>query len=202
MKKVYCIRHGKALHNVLQPLIGKIAYTDEKYTDTPLVDEGQYQSEKLGLTWREKSNIEVVFVSPLTRTLDTAINIFKNMNVKLIANEEIIEYPQGKEYCNLRKCKSELEKKYPMVDFSNLDENPKYWKGEIEETFKELNERDLHFKSMLKNCNYKKICIVSHSTYLKQFLFGFVDSVDEKHELKHCFPYEKPLQQLIVTESI
>ena len=202
MKKVYCIRHGKALHNVLYPLIGQVAYTDKKYTDSPLVDEGHYQSEKLGLTWKEKHKIEVVFVSPLTRTLDTAINIFKNTNIKLIANEEIIEYPQSNEYCNLRKCKSELEKKYPMIDFSNLDEKPKYWKAGGKETFKEINERDLHFKSILKNSNYKRICIVSHSTYLKHFLFGFVDTVDEKQELKHCFPYEKPLPQLIVTESI
>lgn len=202
MKKVYCIRHGKALHNVLHPLIGNIAYTDKKYTDTELVDEGQYQSEKLGLTWKEKKNIEVVFVSPLTRTLETAMNIFKDSNVKIIANEEIIEYSQGKEYCNLRKCKSELEKKYPKIDFSNINENPKYWKGENEETLKELKERDMIFKNMLKNSEYTKICIVSHSTYLKQFLFGFVDSVKESHELKHCFPYEKPIENSSITESI
>ena len=202
MKKIYCIRHGKALNNLLYPLIGSIAYTDEKYTDSPLVDEGEYQSEKLGLTWNNKKNVQVVFVSPLIRTLDTAINIFRNTDIKLIANEEIIEYPQSKEYCNLRKSKSELIKKYPTVDFSNLNEKPKYWKGEIEETFKDLQVRDLDFKNMLKISNYKKICIISHSSYLKQFLFGFVDTVNEKQELKHCFPYEKHLQQLIVTESI
>ena len=44
MKKVYCIRHGKALHNVLQPLIGKIAYTDKKYTDTQLSNIHHYET--------------------------------------------------------------------------------------------------------------------------------------------------------------
>ena len=128
MKKIYCVRNGKALHNVLHPLIGKLAYTSEKYVDTPLVEEGIYQSEKLGVTWKNKNSIEIVFVSPCTRTLDTAINIFKGSGIKLVAIEEIIEYSQGKEYCNLRKNKSILEEKYPSVDFSLIEETPVYWK--------------------------------------------------------------------------
>lgn len=202
MKKVYCIRHGKALHNMLYPLIGEIAYTDKKYTDTSLTDEGHYQSDKLGITWKEKDTIDVVFVSPLERTIETAINIFKNTNIKMIANEEIIEFSQGEEYINLRKKKSLLESKYPQIDFSNITEEPKYWTEGRKETITELNERDKIFKDMIKNSKYKKICIVSHSTYLKQFLFGFIDSLKQTDELKYCFPYEKPISNSSVTESI
>lgn len=201
MKKIYCIRHGKALHNVLHSLIGKIAYTSDKYIDTPLVEEGIYQSKNLGFTWKEKNSIEVVFVSPCIRTIDTAINIFKGTGKKIIAVEEIIEYSQGKEYINLRKNKSILEEKYPNVDFSLIEETPKYWNNKRIETFDELKKRDLHFKYFLNNRNEKKICIVSHSTYLKQFLFGMVDSLNESNELKHCFPYEKPLENEIVKST-
>ena len=202
MKKFYCIRHGKALHNVLHPLIGKIAYTDKKYIDTPLVDEGVYQAEKLGLSWKEKNKIDIVYVSPLTRTLETALHIFKNIDVKIIANEEIIEYSQGEEYCNFRKKKSELIEKYPRVDFSLLEENPKYWNNNRLETLEELKQRDQLFKNILKEDTNKKICIVSHNTYLKQFLFGFVDSLDEKRELQHCFPYERTFDENEINQSI
>ena len=201
MKKIYCIRHGKALHNVLHSLIGKIAYTSEKYIDTPLVEEGIYQSEKLGVTWKNKNSIEIVFVSPCTRTLDTAMNIFKGSGKKIIAVEEIIEYSQGKEYCNLRKNKSILEEKYPDVDFSLIEETPKYWNNSREETLDELKIRDLKFKHFLNNRNEKKICIVSHSTYLKQFLFGMIDSLNENKELKHCFPYEKSFDNEILKST-
>lgn len=190
MKKIFCIRHGLALHNVLFKVIGKHAY-GEKYKDTPLVDEGVCQAEKLGLKWEEVNNIEIVFVSPLKRTIQTALNVFKNTNVKIIAVEEIIEYSQGEEYCNLRKSKSVLQKEYPRIDFSLLEEEPKYWNNERRETMEDLNIRDEMFKKFLLERKEKKIAIVSHSTYLKQFLFNFVDSIDESKELKHCYPYEK-----------
>lgn len=202
MKKFYCIRHGKALHNVLYPLIGNVAYTDKAYIDTPLVDEGIYQAEKLALSWKEKNKIDIVYVSPLTRTLETALHIFKNTDVKIVANEEIIEYSQGEEYCNFRKKKSELIEKYPRVDFSLLEESPKYWNNNRLETFEELKQRDQIFKNILKEDTNKKICIVSHNTYLKQFLFGFVDSLDEKQELQHCFPYERTFDENKINQNI
>ena len=37
----------------------------------------------------KKNNIDIVFVS-LTRTIETALNIFKDANVKIVAIEEII----------------------------------------------------------------------------------------------------------------
>mgnify|MGYP001213687848 CR=1 FL=1 len=201
MKKIYCIRHGLALHNVLFKVIGNHAYS-EKYIDTPLVDEGICQAERLGLKWKEKNNIQIVFVSPLTRTIETALNIFKDIKVKIVAVEEIIEFSQGKEYCNLRKNKSVLKEKYPMIDFSLIEETPKYWNTERRETLEELNFRDGIFKKILCERNEKKIAIVSHSTYLKQFLFNYVDSVDESKQLKHCYPYEKNLLAEKVTKSI
>lgn len=201
MKKIFCIRHGLALHNVLFKVIKHHAYSD-KYIDTPLVDEGVCQSEKLGLKWEQKKNIEIVFVSPLTRTIETALKIFKDTNIKIVAVEEIIEFSQGKEYCNLRKNKSVLKEKYPMIDFSLIEETPKYWNADRRETLAELNKRDSVFKNFLLNRTEKKITVVSHSTYLKQFLFNHVDSIDQIKELKHCYPYEKKLITEKVTESI
>ena len=184
-QQIWCIRHGTALHNVLYNTIGEEAYKSPKYTDTPLVDKGHMESISLGLSWNETFKIDIVFVSPLTRTIQTAKNIFKDTDVKLVAIDEILEFPQGIEYCNKRKNKSELQKLNPTIDFSLIPEISTYWKSN--ENLYELKNRSQKFKDFLKKRQEKKICIVSHSTFLKEFLFNDVGKIEE--EIKHCSPY-------------
>lgn len=188
MKNIWCIRHGTALHNVLFKDIGTKAYTLPKYRDTPLVGKGNLESLALGRTWDKKEDIEIIFVSPLTRTIQTATNIFKDANIKMIANDNIMEYPQAIEICNHRLSKTELSVRFPDVDFSNIPEESTYWKDspEIESLF-DLKERSDHFKEMLRERPEKNICIVSHSTFLKEFLLGNVGNIEE--ELEHCSPF-------------
>ena len=67
-------------------------------------------------------DIDLVLVSPLTRTLQTATNIFKNRNVKMIAIDEIMEHPQSFEICNQRLDKKILVDLYPHIDFSQISD--------------------------------------------------------------------------------
>jgi broad specificity phosphatase PhoE len=64
-KNIYCIRHGKAFHNILFNKIGNIAYS--LYQDTPLVHEGYLQADNLSKTWDKINDIDLVLVSPLHR---------------------------------------------------------------------------------------------------------------------------------------
>ena len=64
-----------------------------KYRDTPLVEKGQEESLELGKTWDKKEEMDIIFVSPLTRTLQTATNIFKGTKIKMTAIDNIMEYP-------------------------------------------------------------------------------------------------------------
>ena len=109
-KSVYFIRHGYALHNDLFWSIGTDAY--KKYHDTPLLDKGYLQANKCKeihvKPWDGKlKNIDVVLVSPLSRTISTALTIFgdtRNWSTKFIALDCLMEYPQeGIEMCNKRK---------------------------------------------------------------------------------------------------
>ena len=186
MKNIWCIRHGTALHNIMYSKIGTNAYT--KYRDTPLVEKGQEESLELGKTWDKKEEMDIIFVSPLTRTIQTATNIFKDTNIKMTAIDNIMEYPQTHEICNHRLNKTLLEKKYDYVDFSNIPEESTYWKDspEIESLF-DLKKRSDHFKEMLRERPEKNICVVSHSTFLKEFLLGNVGNIEE--ELEHCSPF-------------
>jgi len=58
------------------------------------------------------------------------------------------------------------------------------------ETIDELKERVITAKEFLKT-KEGNICIVSHNSFLKQFLFD--DIGDITNELKHCYPYEYKL---------
>tara|TARA_B100001989_G_C24351585_1_gene369942 strand:- start:16 stop:591 length:576 start_codon:yes stop_codon:yes gene_type:complete len=185
-KILYCIRHGTALHNVLFWEIGPSVY--RKYRDTPLVAKGRKEATKLGNTWNNIDNIELVIVSPLLRTLQTATNIFSNKNVPMIALDCLMEFPQGLDMCNYRKTIREYKPCYPKVDFSLItDTESKNWRHDREETIEELNNRIEEMKEFIKSRPEKHIAIVSHSSYLGQFLNGEIG--DEHNELKHCFPY-------------
>jgi broad specificity phosphatase PhoE len=185
MKNIWCIRHGTALHNLLFKQIGTKAYTSPIYRDTTLVEKGHKQSIELGEYWNEKNTIEVVFVSPLTRTLQTAHNIFKN--TKMIANDDILEYPQSLDYCNKRRDRSALQIEFPDVIY-DIPEKSIYWREIPEtETRFQLKERSDRFKDMLKKRPEKNICVVSHSTFLKEFLLDDIGNICE--ELEHCKPY-------------
>ena len=70
--------------------IGPSVY--RKYRDTPLVAKGRKEATKLGNTWNNIDNIELVIVSPLLRTLQTATNIFSNKNVPMIALDCLMEF--------------------------------------------------------------------------------------------------------------
>ena len=190
MKNIYCIRHGLALHNVLGQEIGSKAYFLEKCFDAPLVDKGILQAKELGKKWDNLDKIQKVFVSPLTRTLQTTENIFKDkIGLKIIALDGIKEFPQGMETCNKRREKKELEMNFKNIDFSELDsDTDQMWREDRFETIEELEQRIEDFKNLLKKLDDENVAVVSHSSFLKQMLYGTIG--DDSNQLNHCHPYK------------
>ena len=190
MKNIYCIRHGLALHNVLGQEIGSKAYFLEKCFDAPLVDKGILQAKELGKKWDNLDKIQKVFVSPLTRTLQTTENIFKDkIGLKIIALDGIKEFPQGMETCNKRRERKELEVNFKNIDFSELDsDTDQMWREDRFETIEELEQRIEDFKNLLKKLDDENVAVVSHSSFLKQMLYGTIG--DDSNQLNHCDPYK------------
>ena len=190
MKNITCIRHGKAAHNALNDKIGEKAYFLKESYDAPLLEEGILQAKELGENSKQLMNIGVVFVSPLTRTLQTAENIFKNnKKVKTIALDKIKEFPQGIHICNKRRNRIELKEKFKKVDFSLLDsDSDQMWREDRYEKIEELKQRIDEFTKYILNENYSNIAIVSHNSFLKELLFQ--NCRDEKYNLEHCRPYD------------
>ena len=192
-KLLYCIRHGTALHNINFWKIGRKAYTDFK--DTPLIDKGKMEALQLGIDWKNLFSVELVLVSPLSRTLDTAKYIFKDHpNVPVIALDELMEHPQAEELCNQRIDKTELVNRYSNIDFSHISDNPKiYWSDKLvhKKELVNLDNRINIFKEFVRKRPEKTIAIVSHSSLLGHMMHNKIG--DENNELKHCSPYEYSL---------
>ena len=193
MKNIICIRHGRAFHNVLSDKIGEKAFSLKESFDAPLVEEGILQAKELGENSKQLKKIDIVFVSPLTRTLQTAENIFeKNKIVRIVALDKMKEFPQGIEICNKRRNRIELKEKFKKVDFSLLDsDSDQMWREDRYEKIEELKERIKEFKQFIMNENYNNIAIVSHNNFLKELLFQ--NCGDETYNLDHCNPYKLDL---------
>lgn len=194
--QIFCIRHGESTHNVDYLKYGRSTYFDKTKMDTKLTNKGINQAKNLGNTWYEANKnpnkIDLIITSPLSRCLQTTTNIFGTTPMApVISFEGCREYPLGEEYCNKRTNLKTLIKKYPHVDFSNIYSNEDILWTETKETESELEERVIEFKqnlkSIIKEKNYKNVVIVSHSTFLRKFIYNDYDEIFE-NELPHCTP--------------
>jgi len=172
-KIVVGIRHGEAWHNILFDSLGQHAFTD--YNDTTLTAKGMNQASRSG---GHDIQPELVLVSPLMRTLQTADILYKN--VPKIALECLKEYPQHTELCNRRSPKSLLVKLYPNVDFTDLKTEEQMWPNHTPENDMKT------IQAFIEQQEARVIAIVSHSTWLKFCINGTITS---EPELEHCHLY-------------
>ena len=184
-KTLFCIRHGYALHNKLFWSIGRKAYGD--FRDTPLLNEGYNQAKNLNKSWKNIKDVELVVVSPCTRTLETAKFVFRDTNIPMISKDFLIEYPiGGYEICNQRKDLDHLKFAYPNIEFKQQN-NEMIW-GKNEETKQELDQRINDMLRWIGDRDEKTIAIVSHSSFIGQMKDRIIG--DEHNELHHCYPYK------------
>jgi len=191
-KLLYCIRHGLAEHNINYLKYGSKTFYDPKFTDTKLVQKGIEQATKLRSDLSKiDSKIELVIVSPLMRTLQTADILFKGLHIPMIALECVREYPCGLHTCNKRSTKDEYQTLFPTVDFTNLKTNyDEVWFPLREETIDELNIRIEIFKEFILSRPETNIAFVNHNSFIGQMKDQEIKYMDDGlEELQHCHPY-------------
>ena len=193
---IFCIRHGESTHNILFQKMGMKTFFDKNYYDTNLTMNGINQSIDLGKVWDNKHNMDFVIVSPLSRTLQTAMNIFKDTNVKMIALESVREYPNTLHTCNKRKDIDTLKNLFPRVDFSNITDNiDPSWNDHTGETINNLLNRINSLYDFIESNDCKNIALVGHNSYISMMKDQRLNRrEDGLEELKHCFPYKIELK--------
>lgn len=185
MKKIFLIRHGKATHNYDYRIRGQIAYFDEINSDSGLVEEGFQQALNLSKNIKQfidENNIELVITSPLRRCIMTSLIIFRDIDIPIIANDYIREYPPCEDVCNKRSTKENLQWLYPKrIDFTNIEEKDTLW-SEDSSNYQNINERIELFKEFLRTRTEQNIMVVSHYTIISHI-------IKNKERIKHCIPY-------------
>mgnify|MGYP006166698573 CR=1 FL=1 len=180
---ISCIRHGESYHNVDFNNSGVDAYFDVSNTDPHLTENGINMAIRLYNNWSEKSNVEIVFVSPLLRTLETCECIFgKYPSIPIVVLDTLLESPQGSHTPNIRSPKSTLEIMYPDFIFDTIKEYQKEYTQE--ETVFQLKERVQTFNYFLKQIKETNVAVIGHNSFFKEFL-----NIDEN--INHCTPYTK-----------
>jgi hypothetical protein len=171
--RMFGIRHGEALHNIVGGVYGTKVY--EKFGDTTLTVKGMQQALEASAP-----EVDVVLVSPLMRTLQTAAIMYPD--TPMIALECLKEIPQHTEICNRRSSRSLLVRLFPKVDWSMITEEEQLWPEHISNALRK-NQLQVFVKSIPQ----ERVALVTHSSWLKYYTVG---SVEPEPELKHCFPYK------------
>ena len=160
--KVTFIRHGFAEHNQGFLDEGESAYSSLKYRYSNLTDLGNKQTRKLVVP-----KADIVFVSPLTRCIQTARNVY-GTNQMLHLSDGLLE-TQGPFPCNWREPKGLLNVKYKNVNTDLI--SPNYTIQEEPETDLHMEERANQTLEYLirkaKSMNLKSMAVVTHNDWLE-----------------------------------
>jgi broad specificity phosphatase PhoE len=202
---VHFVRHAEGFHNAANAAMGNDEPstcaeaggldTERKLWDARLTDKGKSQCQSLHQeldkkrsegTWHDP---ELIVVSPLTRTLETALLCFgpatEDGTPWLV--HELCRERWGKYTCDGRRPISEIRQEFPScIDFDSHChvENDESWTPE-RESDEHCHERGLRFVKWLCARPEQNIVVVSHSSFLKHVfaLFGHGTREADKDKL-------------------
>ena len=159
------LRHGEAQHNVAYKEHGASVFKDEAYRDPPLTSKGEGQASAVGKSLFSYPILDI-WCSPLTRCIQTAENIFEEINVNNIYfHDALLELQVGGYTVCQRKPKAELKEKYGCWTLDFLADIPAVWTSV--EPLSILRARMMMFLSYLAHFYRDKpetshVLIISH----------------------------------------
>lgn len=159
--EIYVMRHGRTVWNEKHICQGRSA--------NRLSKTGKEQVEEQAENFKN-TKIDIIFSSPLMRTIQTANIMNKYHHAKIIKDERIIEVDQGV-FTGQRKDGLTDEEKFAM----NQHE-----KSSGMETYEEIYSRTIDFIRFLRqNYNVNKILIVTHG-----LIASYIEKIGENLELQ------------------
>ena len=129
------LRHGEATHNKAfhQENQNEMSvFTNKEFRDAPLTPLGIEQARTVGEKLAKEFGLDgwtAMWCSPLTRAIETANEIYEEINVnEMVLHDNLIEMQIEKNVCNYRSTRDELDKKfYKMWDTKNLADIQSVW---------------------------------------------------------------------------
>ncbi|KAJ8762470.1 hypothetical protein K2173_007909 [Erythroxylum novogranatense] len=215
-KTLHLVRHAQGIHNV-EGEKEFSAYLSEKLFDAHLTPLGWQQVDNLRKHVREcglDKKIDLVIVSPLLRTMQTAVGTFggegysdginatplmvanagssnrpaiSSLNCPPIMAVELCREHLGVHPCDRRRSISEYKPLFPAIDFSLIEnDNDVLWKPDERELNEEVAVRGLKFFKWLWTRKEKEIAVVSHSGFLYHSLSHFGNDCHQSVKSEIC----------------
>lgn len=173
-KKIHFVRHAQGFHNVAGETDPIFGYLREDLEDAMLTELGKQQCEQLSSSLDTKffKDIKLILVSPMRRTIQTALYSFpnhaKDKKIIFLANE-LIREQTGMHPCDRRRTITQQKLDYPRIDYSVIvsDVDPIYKLYTFREPEKICAERGKKFMEYLFSLDEKDIIVVTHSAWLR-----------------------------------
>ena len=201
--RVYFVRHGLALHNV----IGPGHCQDEEFLDPPLVSEGRRQAldlgHHLGVTGLV---VDVIYSSPLLRALETTSLLRRAAWGDLSGRPVAVPPPvivleglrESGSACTAdwRRPVSDTFHKFPDFNFSDISSDADPARELESETA--CKARGAAFLSGLATQNTwgaqqkRRVLIVSHASFLQSMLFNEASQAGEDRRGPVLIPVDAP----------
>lgn len=127
--KFIFVRHGEAEHNAAFHRENESleVFKRPEFKDAPLTKEGIEQSRKTGEELA-KFNILDIWSSPMTRAIETALEIFEEVDCSTIyLHDALLEWQSKNQPCNERKAKFQIMEKFPWLNFDLMPDLPPSW---------------------------------------------------------------------------
>lgn len=182
-KRIYWIRHGESFsntselnHNIIDPCL-----------TTNGINQCNDLKKKIKFDGLD-NKIDLIVISPLTRSIETCINVFDDFiyKVKFICLEEIREHIDKP--CHKRKKKNELIDKYKYIDFSHLKYNNDYLYEQYNGNEPDIQviKRCEKFISWLKSRNETNIVVITHGNFLFPLFNNILNNIPNKSFFSNC----------------
>ena len=185
---MFLVRHGESEFNQAF----RKTRRDPGIIDPPLTFLGIQQIQQTADFFRDK-DIQFCVSSPYQRALQTSAVLFdltiQNLTVNFLVGE------QFGFSCDIGSPRSELEKKWPQIDFENLAEV--WWPSEPE-TENAVDKRGALFLQETSNrfLNTDKLVVVSHWGFIKSVTGFSLENgsvVEFREDISNCVVYQPPL---------
>ncbi|KAG0554638.1 hypothetical protein KC19_12G107400 [Ceratodon purpureus] len=209
-KIIHVVRHGQGYHNVAGNVDLK-NYESWDFVDASLTELGWRQAEALHdhlVTTHIRNHVELVVVSPLLRTLQTAVGVWGGGTLldgepphsalmrpgvghcrhpaissagapPFVANEWCREQ-NGVHPCDKRSSISSYKVSFPAVDFSQVEtDEDTWWQATNRETPDEIWTRARVFLKWILERTERRIGVVSHSSFLYYLVHLFGDDCSD-----------------------
>jgi len=182
-KTIYFIRHAEGIHNEAAREAGtdNVLVGDMKFWDSPLNTTGVDQCIKFrrDVIEKEKMQAELVVVSPMTRTLQTAMFCMGPLHgtpspiqrpdgsMPPFVALEMCRERFGKYTCDGRRHISKISPDFPAVDFSMVKDDGDLLWGEERESDEDCATRAIEFLEWLFDRPECCIVVVTHSSFMR-----------------------------------